>query len=308
MSLFRITLSVAALTSSLFAQRIEQVRLARADFDGNGVAEVVAGGRVGPYVPSDTPLSVRRARVEVLKDEAGVSEPLAWTADLQVLSDLAAGDFDGDGRPEIVTVGGGRLTVLGKRGRALVPLARIDLDGTTSRVAVATEGDGLIAATVYSIDGDGDTGDTTIELYGWEMDQLEHRGRIALRGHVGDVGFLHIHNLRGLVAETGGGEEGGDAVVWDVSHPRSPRVIWEGRVNAGRRALVVATAGPGSDVVAFGAVDGTVSMCEWTGGALRVRNTVPVGPIGDLVALSPTEWLLATPSGGHRLHRIILPH
>ena len=108
MILYVIALALVTLASSARGQWIEQVRLARADFDGDGVADVVAGGRIGPFVSADTPIERRRARVEILDGAVSIGRPLASTSDLNVVSDVAAGDLDGDGEPEIVVVGGGR--------------------------------------------------------------------------------------------------------------------------------------------------------------------------------------------------------
>ena len=94
-------------------------------------------------------------------------------------------------------------------------------------------------------------------------------------------------------------------MVWDVSYPHEPRVVWEGRVNTGRRVLTVASIVGRPGVVAFGGVDGTVSVCEWSEGRMLVRDRTSVGPVDDFVALSPSRLLVA--SGGRTFRHIVLP-
>lgn len=307
MNLRTIVLVLVTMCSPVRGQWIEQVRLAGGDFNGDGVIDVVAGGRVGPYVSSDTPVESRRARVEILDGGVSIGPPLASTSDLNVVSDVAAGDLDGDGEPEIVVVGGGRLTVFRRRGATLQPVVVLHPGDVTQRVAVqGGPPRGLIATTGYVIGGDGDSGRTTIRLYSLGEDRLEVKGQIEVRGHIGDLTFFKMDETRaGLVAETGGGEEGGDAVAWNVSLPAQPVAVWEGRVNEGQRMLAVAPAlhSPGS--VAFGGINGRISVCEWTGGGFRVRDVVDVGPVVDFVAQSPARWLVST--GGGALRPVTMP-
>jgi len=280
------------------AQWIEQVRLGRADFDGDGVAEIVVGGRVGPYVASDVPFSMRRARIEILRDGNTIGAPLATTGELRVLEDVTAGDLDGDGEPEVLAVGGGWLTVFKKDGQQLRNVASLHLGGVTARVALSRLG--VVAVTVYDIDDEGDSGLTTVSLLALMNGKFVERGDIRVRGHVGDLTFFGLSERRhGLVAETGGGEEGGDASVWDVSLPGSPVPVWSGRVNSGRRALVVTSLGTPHSV-AFGSLDGTVSVCEWTGAGLRVVDNVRLGPVEDLLPMA-SSWLVSSSLGNRPL-------
>jgi len=278
------------LSAQASAQWIERARLSHVDLDGDGTDEVVVGGRVGPFLPEDAPADLRRARIEILRGSGGWMTPLARSEDLHVVDDVEAGDFDGDGRVDILAVGGDRLFLLRPDRDRLTVVAETALPGSSRRVSASRGSpEGIVAATSYDVDTDGDAGTTTVILLGLRGDTITRRGEIAVRGHVGDLAFVRgEHERLLLVAETGGGDEGGDARVWDAIEFGRPRRVWEGRVTSGARALTVA-ADPTGEVV-FGGMDGTVTTCAWSGEALTVLGRSHVGVVEDFTAVAPGRW------------------
>lgn len=231
----------------------QKVRFARGDVDGDGMVEIIAGGRVGDPVAVDVPRGVRRAGVGVYRANGQLLEPLAVRDDLQVVQDVAAGDLDGDGRAEVVTVGMGRLTVFGWAQDGLTEKARVSLGGVwTDRVAIGdVDGDGRaeIAATVYRVGVDAEIGHTRVIIYRWAGNALVEDRNWMMRLHVGDI----TSAADGWIVEVGAGEESGE--LQGLNANGWP--IWQISAAGRSRALSLDVLG---DRLAVGRVTGSLSV------------------------------------------------
>ena len=242
----------------------QKVRFARADVDGDGVSEVVAGGRIGPAVSVDVPRAVRQAGFGVYQVSGKLLKPLAVREDLQSVQDVGAGDLDGDGKDEIITVGMGRLTVFGWRQDGLSEMSRVSLGGAwTDRVAVGDvdqDGRAEIAVTIYQIEAEAEIGHTRVVIYRWQ-DALVRGHDWITRMHVGDLAA----NASGWVMEVGAGEEGGELMA--VNKEGWP--VWQHSVASGPRALSL-------DVIdqrlIVGRVDGVVHLYDLETSQPRLLN------------------------------------
>lgn len=284
--------------SSACAQSwMERPRLAQADLDGDGTVEIIAGGRIGRFLPVDTPLFARTARVEVFGGEGALRTPIASSPNLYVVSDVAAGDVDGDGVAEVVAVGAGRLVVLRLQGASLVIEQSVDV-GAPQSPRVAMDGS-VVAVAAYRVAPDGDAGNTEIRLYETGVGRLKLSGRIDVDAHVGDLAVGETpdgHRL--LLAETGTAEEGGHASTWDVTSPASPVFVWSGPVTAGTRALtVVPLAAQDGPSFLFVALDGSATRCQWRPDGLFVVARSPLGRVDDFLGLSGVQGMAAFKRG-----------
>lgn len=70
---------------------LQDVRIAQVDVDGDGVFEVIAGGRIGPAQAFDVPRNARQAGVGVYRVSGQLLQPLCERADLFVVRDVGGG-------------------------------------------------------------------------------------------------------------------------------------------------------------------------------------------------------------------------
>ena len=196
-------------------------RFAEGDLDGDGISELVVGGRVGPFRPVTDPVGAKEARIEVYAQEGGWMDPAAASGNLHLVDDVAAGDLDGDGRSEIVAVGDYRIFVLGYEAGALeVRQEEVLALGRFVRVDCADlDGDGRseVAAAELLPGGGEEVPVTEVRLYRFDGGWREE-GALRLDGHVGD---LCLADLDGdgrveLVLEQGAEEIGGRISVYDL--------------------------------------------------------------------------------------------
>ena len=134
---------------------ISRPRFASGDVDGDGQAELIVGGRVGPFRAVTDPPTSGRARVEVYRREGRLFQPMGAGFELSQVADVASGDLDGDGRWEVVAVGGGRMVILGWQAGSLA-IRHVESLGNewSDRVAAGdVDGDGRheLAVTLYGI-------------------------------------------------------------------------------------------------------------------------------------------------------------
>jgi len=253
---------------------LQDVRVARADVDGDGIMEVVAGGRIGRALAADVPRVARQAGVGVYRVTGELLHPICERRDLFVVADVAGGDVDGDGVDEIVVVGMGHLIVFDVTDGQLVEMAQMTLPGDwTDRVMVGdVDGDGRveIGVTVYRIENGAEMGRSDVIFLQWANRRLEKRFEIGLEGHVGDLCALTTADGQHFVAlEVGLGDEGGDLRV--LSGP-SGRVFWRGEMTKGRvRALSLDAQ---STNLVIGGVDGRVWTATLSTNGLSNPNAV----------------------------------
>jgi hypothetical protein len=231
----------------------QKVRFARGDVNGDGIVEVIAGGRVGEPVSVDVPRGGRYAGIGVYRANGSLLEPLGVRNDLQVVHDVAVGDLDGDRRAEVLTVGMGRLTVFGWAEDGLTEKARVSLGGFwTDRVAAGdVDGDGRaeIAVTIYRVGVDAEIGHTRVVIYRWAGNRLVEDRNWMMRLHVGDITFASD----GWIVEVGAGEESGE--LQGLNAEGWPR--WQVSAAGRPRALSLDVL---DDRLAVGRVDGSLSV------------------------------------------------
>ncbi|MBT3604780.1 MAG: hypothetical protein HN521_17100 [Candidatus Latescibacteria bacterium] len=243
---------------------LRDVRVARADVDGDGIAEVVAGGRLGRAPAVDAPRSVRQAGIGVYRVAGNFLHPICERDDLFWVSDVAGGDVDGDGVDEVVAVGLGHVMIFDVVGDQLVEIGHEILENDwTDRVMVAdVNGDGRVdvGVTVYHIDPGAEMGRSEVRYFSWANTRLEKHFEFEIDGHVGDL--CGVTNERGEVIvalEVGTGDEGGEIQMWSG---RSGRVFWRGDMTNGRVRALSLDAQAAQLVI--GGVDGQVWMSHMT--------------------------------------------
>lgn len=218
---------------------LQDVRIAQIDVDGDGVLEVIAGGRIGPALAFDVPFTARQAGVGVYRVSGQLLQPICKRNDLYVVRDVGGGDVDGDGVDEVVTVGMGVLKVFDVLQGTLVEIAHVPLGNDwTDRVLVDdTDGDGRVEVGVigYRIDVGAEIGQSEVVFWEWMGGGLQHDYSFVLDGHIGDLcAVLAEDGQRWVAAEVGMGDEGGDI------HILSPQgqVLWQTPITDDRiRAL-----------------------------------------------------------------------
>ena len=268
--------------SSVYAEVISSPRFARGDVTGDGIAEVIAGGRVGPFRGVDAPPQAQRARIAVYRMAGSLLELLGEGPELHVVEDVAAGDLDGDGHDEVLAVGAGRLVVLGWAGNALHIRRIVNLEGlwTDRVVAGDLDGDGRteVGVTVYDVDADADVGKTAVVFYDWEANGPVLNARFEVPLHVGDMCLadLDASGRLELVLEAGTGDEGGEARVY-----RAPggtfREVWRGPVTENRLRATHLSAVPGRfGVLAAGSPGGQIQFYRLEGNRLTYQRTEDV--------------------------------
>ena len=260
---------------------ISAPRIALADLDGDGDAELVVGGRTGGFSSRDRQ---RSARLEVL---AGASSAPAAASTFDALRDVAGADLDGDGKEELVVATGRGLAVLAVRDGSLF---RVPQTGVPAIAGAA--GEGVNRVDCMDVDGDGEvevawTGNprepsgeggasTVLRVASVSADgfwQLLSETRLS--AHVGDLCFADLDgDGRGeLVVETGVEEIGGRLDLFSVSGG-GPELFFSRPADAdARRLLSLSPAREGSrDLVVAAAVDGAVTAFSWRGHELRGVN------------------------------------
>jgi hypothetical protein len=265
---------------------LQNVRVARADVDGNGTYELIAGGRIGWAQAADIPAANRSAGVGVYRVEKGLLQPLCERRDLHVVADVAGGDVDGDGIDEVVVAGMGLLTVFEVVNHQLVEIARASLPGDwTDRVMVGdVDGDGQVevGVTSYSIDSGAEVGRSKVTFFQWANGTLEKRFQFDVSGHIGDLSAMETDDGQGLLAlEVGMGDEGGEVRVLSG---QNGQVVWAGEMTTGRvRALSLDSHGT---KLVIGGVDGRV----WTATLGPTGLSAP-GMVHRAIGITGLAWM-----------------
>lgn len=279
------------------------VRVAHADVDGDGVFEVVAGGRLGAPVAVDVPRLARQAGVGIYRVMGEVLHPLHERFDLHVVSDVAGGDVDGDGVDEVVVVGMGALTVFEVVNNELVMLTRVMLGANwTDRVMVAdVDGDGLadVGVTRYAIDADAEIGRSEVVFLRWTGQTLREDVVWHLDGHVGDLCALSGDDGRvNVVIEVGMGDEGGRVVVQDG---RLGQVLWQEQLTTGGvRALSLDARGA---QLVVGGVNGQMWMARWMANRLVEQRAWQQSTVFSGLAFLPDRLILFSRQMGLQMMR-----
>jgi hypothetical protein len=179
-----------------------------------------------------------------------------------VVRDLAIGDYLGDGRPDVFSVGEGWLTLHRFESGRLVegPSLKLQSDWT-DRVAVVGLADRrIVAVTEYTVGADSDVGETTVRGFEEQGAELREIWAFSLRAHVGDLTFVDNGDLAHLMLETGTGEEGGDVLLYEVKGRALPVQVWSGRLTNGHRSLSLETTDAGRQEVVLTSLDGLSSV------------------------------------------------
>lgn len=257
---------------------LQNVRMARADVDGDGVLEVIAGGRIGAAVAVDVPRLLRQAGVGVYRVAGDLLQPICERQDLNVVADVAGGDVDGDGDDEVVVVGMGHLRVLDVVGGAFVEVARIALPSDwTDRVMVGdVDGDGNaeVGVTLYAIDRESEKGRSEVLFLQWTGAGFSKKFEFVIDGHVGDLCTMAFEDGRPVVAlEVGIGDEGG---AIQLLSGQSGQVIWQGNMTDERvRALSLDAQ---LTQLVIGGIDGRVHLARLSPNGLLSQQVIQQTP------------------------------
>ena len=254
-------------------------RLTSGDLDGDGVEEVVVAGRVGPFRAVTDPFESKQARIDVFRLTGG-DLALVWSSpNLHVINDVATGDVDGDGAPEIVAIGDYRMYIYrweDERGTAIwsSPFAR----GRAMRIDMADlDSDGraelVVAEQVPRFNAD--LSPTQITVYSFDGQVLLALSSLWSDMHVGDLALTRRRGAETyLFFEEGGEEEGGTIVTYGFSGT-SPRLIGRELLIPTRQralALSVEAKGLGQHVLAVGCVSGDIRIYGFDGGTFSLAD------------------------------------
>jgi len=197
-------------------EQITTPRFAEADLDGDGADELVVGGRVGRFRAVTDPFGSREARIEVHVAAGGSFDLRAASANLHVVTDVAAADLDADGRAEIIAVGDFRIYVLEyDRGELVVRHEETLATGRLLSVDAADlDGDGRaeIAVAESRPETGAEARVADIRVYAYASDgALVEEGALGLSQSVGDLclGDFDGDGSGDLVLEQGSEEIGG---------------------------------------------------------------------------------------------------
>ncbi len=258
-------------------------RFASADLDGNGSAEFIAAGRIGPYLPVGG-----RALLQVSQLVSGGRLAVMAEREVGTVRDVAIGDYGLDGRLDVFTVGDGWLNVHAVAGGRLVQVAGLRLDTDwTDRLAVLGDGETALAVvTEYRIQPDRDVGTTRLRGFHCEPEGLRQVWAFDLDLHVGDLALVGGPSPH-LVVEAGAGDEGGDLLVYDVS--TSPVLLSQDSVTQGSRCLSIEALAQ-SRVVAR-SIDGYEHVLSLSRGRLIRLSSTTYEPRSKLVSGVTPEGL-----------------
>ncbi|HAA78513.1 TPA: hypothetical protein DCE37_25730 [Candidatus Latescibacteria bacterium] len=196
--------------------------------------------------------------------------------------DVATGDIDGDGMPEILTIGAGHLRAYRiEMGEPVALTGRRLRTAWTDRLSSLTVSDGVwIASTDYRVERDQDVGETKITGWVATDGQIEQMWSIDIDAHVGDLVLVSKGDDVFLVLESGTGDEGGDIRVYNVTgHPRQ---VWTHRLTDGVRCRALeVTEGNRVAIQPYG---GSGSLWQVKGGGdLRRERSLQLSPLGSIV-------------------------
>lgn len=278
--------SQVAWGETLKVGEISRPRFASGDVDGDGIRELVIGGRVGPFRPVTDSPSSGRGRIEVYRREGRLFAPMGAGLDLNQVVDVACGDLDGDGTSEVAAVGGGRLVVFAWQAGSLGVRHAEALDGEWSdRVAAGdVDGDGRdeLIVTLYAIGDEAELGQTSVVLYRLEAGRLRGHAQLDIPMHVGDLAIAGPGGASGmgLVLEVGAGDEGGEGRVYRFAGGHFVKTWGAPVTQEGTRALTVSGLG---SLVAFLPVGGPPVIYGLEGGSLWLRGSLESAVGGGLV-------------------------
>jgi hypothetical protein len=218
--------------------------------------------------------------------------------ELDLVEDVAVGDLDGDGRAEIVAVGGERIWVLRYESMELrVEKVEILTTGRLRRLAVGdVDGDGRAEVAVAEMrPGRGEeVPETEVRFLRFDAGWREWKS-LQLQLHVGDLCLADLNGdgTMELALEQGAEEMGGQVSVYDLGGWAIRELLTRQTTRDRKRALSLAVQrGEERALLGVGAVNGQIGIWRLRGGSLeRVEELIAPGK--GLRGL-----LLTGPSGG----------
>lgn len=271
------TITVAAAPSYGFAtplstSAVASAGLAVADFNGDGYPDVAALSQAGASTPG---------QLQILLGGPNGSLTVAWTTQIANPGELAVGDINGDGHPDIVFTNGQTVTVLFGNGDGtflLPPVFAVNAQPTALAV-VDLNGDGLDDIAVTSADntltvvlGGSGAGGTLQSLTAVPTPAAPHAISAADLNGDGHADLI-VGTDSGTIGIFAGNGDGTFAA------PTTAATV----PNAGIRALAIAdfNADGHLDVATANATDGSVTVLAGDGAgglgsAVRYAVTTPV--------------------------------